>query len=824
MYKQITIRNIKTFSKEQNLKIAPLTLLYGENSSGKTTLLKTFDIIHNIFSEHEVKRGKNVSQKDSPFYRNENIQNISSKKIHYYSSRLNKKEIKIEIKMDIHYPTFVDDLNNFFENIKKETIYHQFSQDKSLQTVSTYFIPDQKITVKKEEVFSIPIKMTLVIKYNKKKKVSKIDSIEIKKDNDEKLVKLKRIDKNYKRIIDTNEVGYISERFNKILTRPDRYSGTYHRGRPIAEPDYFVDKELYSDYDIIIDKNSWKDYYNSYKKTFKDDKNIFFRKEAFKLLSKKFTTINYFTQKFIERNHLEVTIYYLVKRIIEEDNSSKNLSLIESEINHYYDILNNFDSSFKTKRKKISSRDKKWMDSITKIYEKDKNFERELGIVFAEDDHFYGKDKFAKKYKELNFKRHCEINFCMMVANDFNDINMLVIDNLLQAKKPKTFLQFASHASFETKGLFKVRATKKSSNVNFWIIRENGRHSSTTYGVFRYITKFIEGGAHNIFYKGKDIYGNIEPGFLFNPSINIFRKCVSQIKKIVNNLVICHPNKTDVFWSVPNEGDYPDDFLSKIENMAKEKQLSRSEIAEQDEKIRKEFVERQKRVIDSHRIAANGANFDNIISNNPKLRKELNKILKDVLNLKLVVVTPKFLKKILKDPNLYNVFRNAQRRGLMYPTGMGMYRRNKFIMLQDLKFKRKFYIHGEEVGKGPTNIIPFLAQILSDRPNLTYLVQELENNWHPKYQSKIIELIAKIIKSRISRTFILETHSELFVLQVQKLVQKGILKSNEVSINYISRNKLGDSEVHHLPLNSQGGFEKKWPGGFFTERMEILTS
>ena len=80
MYKQISIKNIKTFSKEQNLKIATLTLLYGENSSGKTTLLKTFDIIHNIFSEQEVKRGKNVSQKDSPFYRNENIQNISSKK------------------------------------------------------------------------------------------------------------------------------------------------------------------------------------------------------------------------------------------------------------------------------------------------------------------------------------------------------------------------------------------------------------------------------------------------------------------------------------------------------------------------------------------------------------------------------------------------------------------------------------------------------------------------------------------------------------------------------------------------------------------------
>ena len=80
MYKELTIENIKTFEKEQKLKLRPITLLYGENSSGKTTLLKTFDIVHNIFAEYQVKRGKNISEKeDIPFYRNENIQNISAK-------------------------------------------------------------------------------------------------------------------------------------------------------------------------------------------------------------------------------------------------------------------------------------------------------------------------------------------------------------------------------------------------------------------------------------------------------------------------------------------------------------------------------------------------------------------------------------------------------------------------------------------------------------------------------------------------------------------------------------------------------------------------
>ena len=214
-------------------------------------------------------------------------------------------------------------------------------------------------------------------------------------------------------------------------------------------------------------------------------------------------------------------------------------------------------------------------------------------------------------------------------------------------------------------------------------------------------------------------------------------------------------------------------------------------------------IESSRKYQDASRINSNGSNFDTIISNNKTLRKELNDVLKKVLNLELVVVTPKFLKKILKDKELYKAFRESQRRGMMYPTGRGMYSKKKFIMLKDLRFKKPFFIHGEEVGKGPTNIIPFLAQILSKRPNLTYLVQELENNWHPKYQSKIIELISEIIKKSDNKNFILETHSELFVLQVKKLVEKGILKPEEVSINYISRNQNGESEIYNIPLNSK---------------------
>ena len=49
LIKEITVQNLKTFVQPQRLKLAPITLLYGENSSGKTSVMKILDILMNIF-------------------------------------------------------------------------------------------------------------------------------------------------------------------------------------------------------------------------------------------------------------------------------------------------------------------------------------------------------------------------------------------------------------------------------------------------------------------------------------------------------------------------------------------------------------------------------------------------------------------------------------------------------------------------------------------------------------------------------------------------------------------------------------------------------
>ena len=50
------------------------------------------------------------------------------------------------------------------------------------------------------------------------------------------------------------------------LSKPNRFSGTFTRGRPIAEEDFFVDDTLYSDYEASIkDKSIWEYKYKNYK-------------------------------------------------------------------------------------------------------------------------------------------------------------------------------------------------------------------------------------------------------------------------------------------------------------------------------------------------------------------------------------------------------------------------------------------------------------------------------------------------------------------------------------------------------------------------------
>ena len=823
MYKELNIQNIKIFKNEEKLKIAPITLLYGENSSGKTTLLKTFDIIHNIFFESYVKRGKNVGQKDNPFYRNENIQNISARKIHFYTNQLNKKPIKIGIKIDLPFDLSSEKLISAFTGIKREKI---ISLPERLPMGGGVLNMEKEAEEKK--MLLLPIKMILEIKYYPKEEISKIKNIEFKTENEKTIIKLSREEKKYQRLDqfwDKNKVGYIPPSFNKTLLRPRRFSGAYNRGRPVAEKDYFVGDALYSDYKIEIKNNLiWNSCYQDYKKIFLKDKKIFEKlkktQRYYKIINKfRDLQINSISKKESVKTEYKYFSYFIAKNIFSE--KVKNINLID-------DIEEN-------NLKKIFT--KSWSEKIKKIYERDvKNYFELSFIKIDKKKTLFEIDKEIKTRNEDSYNKMMEFLFIKKFS-ETEKVNILLLKNFFNHKKPLSFTNFCKFAKRDIEYLFKVRFYKKQDlDIRHELIREDGRESRSTFDQLQFNSEYIHAGLNEVFTKNETVFGGNFNIPLFKDTLiypGLLSMVLKEIRATVNNYVICHPSKTNVPWNVPNKTDFPENFLDKtLQEIIKKEKRTANMLIRQELDRRKNYLEH---FIDPKLIRSDGVNFhEAIISErgknhtiNEKFIKKLNKILKEVLNLELVIVSPEFLEKIFKDKEKYAAFKIAHTQGYTYrtfPLGMRRSSRTKFIMLRDLKFRKNFHIHGEEVGKGPTNILPFLAQLLSEQPNLVYIIQELENNWHPKYQAKIIDLIAKTMLKSKHKNFILETHSELFVLQVKKLVQKGIIKSSDVSINFISRTKSGNSKITNIPLNDIGGFEKEWPGGFFTERMDILTS
>ena len=927
MYKELTIKNIKTFEEEQKLKIAPITLLYGENSSGKTTVLKALDIIHSIFRQSNratnlLRRGIYGLNQGSRII--EETENISSRKIHFLSSKINKKPIKIEIKLNLplnkinkNHPLYSDEIFEQYDYFEEQTLPKKGPSKKTLSRktigTSTYITDEMsdgslrrmvirdtgrgrgkekkfqisilgssKIFKSKEKIKMAPINLSVEIKYFPGLKQSKINKLEIKNINNKTIISYLRKDREYNPIKKNNEYGFQVGNPRENLKRMVR-----------ENPDFFTSSSGYSDYKINISKDNdiWLNLYRKYEKIFSSTKEIKERLDRTRLLFKAINRFNIFS--LIDRKKDTQIKWESFSEIVSTyilSNNKKKYHELEKDLDNLFIFNKNLPIKINHKFLRTLLSEQTGMELI----------DGELGWEGIEQEYYF-KDKILSKHS--NAKKFLDEIFTIMVAlksSEYKDF--FIIEKFLTKKV--SFKKFCSECrnSFKNHSLRFIRSPNLVGmgsiiKINKGFIDNFSKsRASTNIDILTIFSNYIINDIPNAFtYKSKSglklktpLLKTSSPHFLIN-------NCIQQITKTVEGFILCHPNKSESSYDVPMEEEFHIEEIEKvigpvynprykkskeIKNRLKSLGINYKEIVIDNSQMQYELFDHKKEdsiikklyknykilkefkfkkigyvadylVIDKKNkktaieiistlrkdklekdfssipeaISPNGENFDDVICNNNKLRKELNKILKPLLNLKIIVVTPEWLKNLSEDT--YERLSAGWNRG-SYRTLWNLRRKwpkkNKFIMLQDLNYNKFFNIHGREVGKGPSNILPFFAQLLSKKPNSTYLIQELENNWHPKNQSKIIKAIAEIMIKSENKNFILETHSELFILQLKKLIQKGILKPQDVSINLIQRNQEGNSEIYNIPLNSQGGFEKKWPGGFFTERMEILTS
>jgi len=122
-----------------------------------------------------------------------------------------------------------------------------------------------------------------------------------------------------------------------------------------------------------------------------------------------------------------------------------------------------------------------------------------------------------------------------------------------------------------------------------------------------------------------------------------------------------------------------------------------------------------------------------------------------------------------------------------------------------------------DVGFGVSQVLPVVVALLTEK-SVVY-VEQPEIHLHPRAQVRLADLIAEAVKRGVQ--VIVETHSELLLLGIQKLVASGELSPEMVKLHWFERDEKGVAHVTTADLDESGSFGD-WPVDFTAVSLETM--
>lgn len=126
--KNISLKNFKAFSSQQNLKFAPITLIYGANSSGKSSIIHSLMVLKQSLLKPNLKGGLTSNKK---------FLNLGS-----YPTMVFKHDINSDISFAV-----CDDKNNFF------SITYAYEKKEDFSYIKNIFLENEDITINLKNSF-----------------------------------------------------------------------------------------------------------------------------------------------------------------------------------------------------------------------------------------------------------------------------------------------------------------------------------------------------------------------------------------------------------------------------------------------------------------------------------------------------------------------------------------------------------------------------------------------------------------------------------------------------------------------------------------------
>lgn len=133
--------------------------------------------------------------------------------------------------------------------------------------------------------------------------------------------------------------------------------------------------------------------------------------------------------------------------------------------------------------------------------------------------------------------------------------------------------------------------------------------------------------------------------------------------------------------------------------------------------------------------------------------------------------------------------------------------------------KDGFKINFKFGGLGAESILPIISQVVALRGK-TMIIEEPERRLHPGLQIKLADLFTECSKK--DSQFIIETHSENFLLGICKNIRQKKISHEDVKILYAYMDNKGETKIDTLSLDENGSFIGTWRHGFFTEKLDLM--
>lgn len=130
-------------------------------------------------------------------------------------------------------------------------------------------------------------------------------------------------------------------------------------------------------------------------------------------------------------------------------------------------------------------------------------------------------------------------------------------------------------------------------------------------------------------------------------------------------------------------------------------------------------------------------------------------------------------------------------------------------------------INIKQSGQGISQVLPLITRsFMHDDEPILICIEEPESHLHPAAHGNLAERFVDSYLEDNNKRYLIETHSQNFVLRLRRLVAEGKLKHEELAIYYVDF--LEDeylSELKEIEVDKLGKVNY-WPEGIFSETLE----